>query len=74
MTTIDTPEGIERFRQLAVAQAIHLYVKTRMRANRNYTPTNMLAFAGHILGKSYKRSQLEQAGKDLYAHLGMEWK
>lgn len=62
-----TGGGVSIFRAATIASAMRLYIKTGMKANRAYTPTNMLAAAGQILGKTYKRGQLQQAADDLDA-------
>lgn len=66
-TTIATGEGVNTFQAIVVKNAIKLYRATGMKANRSYTPANMLATAGAIVGKTYKRGQLEQAQNDLTA-------
>lgn len=50
-----------------MTNAIRLYLRTGMKANRAYTPASMLATAGIITGHSYKRGRrgLEQAAFDL---------
>ena len=65
--SLTTPEEINTFVLVTLKAAIKLYVRTGMKANRAYTPTNMLAKAGEILGKKYKRGQLPQALEDLQA-------
>lgn len=69
---IATGEGINRFQAIIIKNAIKLYRNTGMKANRAYTPTNMLRTAGNITGKTYKRGQLEQAQADLEALLNAE--
>jgi hypothetical protein len=44
-----------------IASALRLYAKTGMKANRAYTPTNMLRTASALTGKSFKRGQYEEA-------------
>ncbi len=66
-TTIATGEGVNVFQAIVIKNAIKLYRATGMKANRAYTPTNMLATAGRIVGKNYKRGELEQAQTDLTA-------
>lgn len=67
--TIATGEGVSTFQAIVIKNAIKLYRATGMKANRLYTPANMLATAGAIVGKKYKRGQLEQAQTDLEAWL-----
>lgn len=58
---------VENFVLIALKSAVKLYVNTGMKANRAYTPTNMLKKAGEITGKNYKRGQLSIALEDLQA-------
>lgn len=67
MTMFAGKEEVNTFVLVALKGAIKLYVATGMKANRAYTPTNMLRKAGELTGKTYKRGQLEQAGDDLQA-------
>lgn len=60
-------EEVNTFVMITLKSAIKLYISTGMKANRAYTPTNMLAKAGELLGKKYKRGQLQQAYDDLQA-------
>ena len=60
-------EEVNTFVLVTLKGAIKLYIQTGMKANRAYTPTNMLAKAGELLGKTYKRGQLQQAHDDLQA-------
>lgn len=50
---------------LTVASALSLYAKTGMKANRAYTPTNMLAFVERTTGKKFKRGQYAEAAEYL---------
>ena len=45
--------------------AIKLFAKTGIKVNRAYTPGAMLAAAGQITGKKYKRAQYKPAIDDL---------
>lgn len=64
---INTPEHIYRFRMLALAKCIGLYLKSGMQANRITTPANMRLWASHYTGKQYTRSKkgLQNALADL---------
>lgn len=64
-TTFAGPDATKLFAAVALRLAIDLYVKTGMRANRAYTPTNMRAAATRITGKTYKRTELAKASADL---------
>lgn len=67
MTTFSGPAQVNTFVMITLKSAIKLYIQTGMKANRAYTPTNMLHKAGELLGKTYKRGQLQQAHDDLQA-------
>lgn len=69
MTTFSGPAQVNTFVMITLKSAIKLYIQTGMKANRAYTPMNMLAKAGELLGKTYKRGQLQQAHDDLAAKL-----
>ena len=60
------------FRALVIRSAIELYLRTGIKANRNYTPKNMLRAAGDITGINYKRGQLDQAWADLSAWIELK--
>ena len=55
------------YQALAIARALELYRDTGMKANRAYTPKNMLATAEKITGKNYKRGAYSEAASDLRA-------
>jgi cell division protein FtsN len=61
------PKAVNVFRAKVVAGALRLYAATGIKANRMYTPKNMLAAASQMTGKTYKRGQYEQAAADLTA-------
>lgn len=67
MTTFTGPKEVNTFVLVVLKNAIKLYLGTGMKANRSYTPTNMLAKAGEFTGKTYKRGQLQLAFDDLQA-------
>jgi len=56
---------VEGFVLLVLKNAIKMYVNHGIKANRTYTPKNMLLKAGEITGKSYKRGELPVALADL---------
>lgn len=58
-------DAVEVFRARTIASALRLYAKTGMKANRAYTPSNMLAAATQITGQKFKRGQYEQAAQAL---------
>jgi hypothetical protein len=64
-TTFAGPDAVALFRAMAIRSAIGLYLKTGMKVNRAYTPTNMARAAGQITGKTYSRGKLALAGADL---------
>lgn len=53
---------------MTLAAAIDLYAKTGIKANKSYTPTNMLRTASKITGKTFKRGQYEAASEALREH------
>ena len=67
-----TPEQIAAVRGLVIASALKLYAKTGMKANRAYTPTNMLNAASQITGKKFKRGQFMEAANAIRVMAGME--
>jgi hypothetical protein len=64
-TTFVGPDATLLFAATTLREAIRFYLKTKMKVNRAYTPTVMLAAASRITGKPYKRTQLAQAQADL---------
>ena len=44
--------SVEIYRALAIASALRLYARTGLKANRAYTPANMLRTAATILGRT----------------------
>ena len=53
--------GVDTFTAIVLRQAISFYAKTGMKVNRAYTPSAMLAKAGQITGKKFKRGQYQEA-------------
>lgn len=53
MTTF-TGSAVNVYVALTLASALKLYAKTGMKANRAYTPKNMIAKASQITGKKFK--------------------
>lgn len=66
-TTISGKAGMDLYRAAVVKSGISFYLKTGMKVNNAYTPTNMLAAASQITGKAFKRGQLQQAHDALQA-------
>lgn len=66
-TTFVGSDATKLFAAATVRSAINLYLKTGMKANRAYTPANMLKFATNTTGKTYKRGKpgLTAAAADL---------
>jgi hypothetical protein len=60
---------VARYRAVVIKHALILYAETGMKANRMYTPTNMLNAAAGITGKTYKRGQYVQAAADIQSVL-----
>lgn len=65
-------EQVSRVQFIVIRSAMRLYLNTGMKANRAFTPANMIAFAAQITGKRYKRTQLREAYLDLCATDGAE--
>ena len=57
--------GVDTYVAVTLKSAIRLYAKTGMKVNRAYTPTAMLAKAGEITGKKFKRGQFAEAVNEL---------
>lgn len=49
-----TGEQIDMFQAITIRSAIKLYVNTGMKANRAYTPKNMVATVERMLGTTFK--------------------
>ena len=58
MTMISTKHGIEMYRMAVICSALKLYMKTGMKANRMYTPGNMVRQVTQKTGKTYKRGKV----------------
>lgn len=59
--TFSGKAGVTTFTAIVLRQAIAFYAKTGMKVNAAYTPTAMLAKAGEITGKKFKRGQFQEA-------------
>ena len=68
------PESINLYRMLVLRTALRMYANTGVRANRKLTPTVMLAIAGEVTGKKYRRGQHLMAADDLSALIEREAK
>ena len=64
-TIATTLEDINTFVLIALKSALKLYINTGIKANRSYTPTNMLRKAEAFTGKTYKITQKAEALQDL---------
>ena len=53
-----TPHSIEMYRMIVIRGAIKIYLLTGMKANRKYTPTNMVQQVSQKTGKTYKRGKV----------------
>lgn len=58
-------DGVNTYRAIALKHGLRLYAKTKMKPNRDWTPTNMLRAASQITGKVYRRGEYERAIHDL---------
>lgn len=54
-----------KFQAIIIASALDLYRKTGMRANRAYTPGNMMKVARNITGQNFKSREYEKAANAL---------
>lgn len=61
MTTSTGQAGVNTFVAISLKSAIKLYARTGMKANRAYTPKNMLAKASEITGKAFKARDYDGA-------------
>ena len=52
-----TAHSIEMYRMSVIRSALKLYIKTGMKVNSMYTPSNMLSAIGKKSGKTYKKSK-----------------
>lgn len=61
------PDATALFAACALKSGMYLYLKTGMKANRAYTPTNMRTAATRYTGKQYANSRkgLEAAMADM---------
>jgi hypothetical protein len=64
-TVFSGQQATSVFAAITVRAALKMYAGTKMVPNRRWTPTKMLAAAGRITGKTYKRGQYLQAAADL---------
>lgn len=53
--------GVATYQAVALKSALRLYAKTGMKANRAYTPKNMMALAAQITGKKFKARDYDGA-------------
>lgn len=65
-------EAVDVFACAAIASALRLYAKARIRVNRAYTPTAMLAAATRYTGIKFKRGQYLEAAEALSARVQSE--
>ena len=63
--TMITGNDTNMFAIVVLASALKLYARTGMKANRAYTPTNMLKTATRYTGNKYKRGEYMTAYDDL---------
>ncbi len=52
-----TAHSIEMYRMSVIRSALKLYIKTGIKANSMYTPSNMLSAISKKSGKTYKKSK-----------------
>lgn len=59
------PDAVAFYRATVIACGLRLYANARIRPNRHWTPTAMLAAASQITGKRYKRGEYLKASDDV---------
>lgn len=64
--------AVDVFAMAAIATALRLYARTGLKANRAYTPTNMMRAAAHHTGQTFKARDYEGAAAALEAKLQAE--
>jgi hypothetical protein len=67
----DTPQAIQAYRAIVIANGLKLYAKTGMQPNRAYTPKAMMAAAAEITGKTFKARDYEGASAALKEFAGV---
>lgn len=58
-------DAVELFRAIAIRGGLQMYAKCGMIPNRGWTITKMLAAAGGVTHKKYRRGQAQLAADDL---------
>ena len=53
-----TPHSIEMYRMIVIRTALKLYINTGIKANRMYTPGNMVQAVAQKTGKAYKKGKV----------------
>jgi hypothetical protein len=64
-TAITGTDNLLKVRMLVLRSALSLYAKTGFKANRLYTPLQMLSQASAFTGKPYKKGDYAKAAKDI---------
>ena len=64
-TTFAGRDGVSLFQATTLKVGLGMYARTGVLPNRAWTPSAMLAAAGRITQKTYKRGQHAQAAADL---------
>lgn len=62
-----TGSDVRRYQAVVLAQALLMWHRHQIAPNRAWKPVRMLATAGTITGKTYKRGEYEKAAADLRA-------
>ena len=58
-------DAVKLLGAIALKQALAMYARNKMRANRHLTPGRMLEMATDLTGHPYKRGQHHQAAEDV---------
>jgi len=62
-----TTDGVTAYQCIVLASALRLYARARIKANRSYTPRNMIAAAETLTGKKFKARDYTGAADALSA-------
>ena len=57
MDFFPNPSAVEMYRMTVIRTAMKIYLGTGLKANRMYTPANMVQAVAQKTGKTYKKSK-----------------
>lgn len=64
-TTLAGPDAVNLYRAIVLASSMRLFAKTGIKPTRGVGGPQMLAMATQYTGKTYTRTQMEQAAEDV---------